>query len=91
MIVDWSNIIQIVLGVAISAISYAYTQLKTKVEKNHEDILNYKLHVSESYVSVAELTKAVDALTKGIDTVAAGVLRIEGRQLGNSLTDRRAS
>lgn len=86
-IVDWNVVIQIVIGLAFTVFGFMYKELKNKVDKTHEDFLVYRTHVAERYVSVDQLTKAIENLNSTINSVASAVTRIEGR-LNNQLDGR---
>lgn len=74
---EWNSIIQFGLGIVVAVIGYFYKEIKTKGDSTELALLNYKLHVSETYVSKDELAKVIEIFNKNFDEVKAGVARIE--------------
>ncbi len=72
-------IVQGLLGICVAVGAYLYRELKAKADKTHEELLNYKTHIAEQYVSSAELEKVIANFNKTVDAVLVGVARIEGR------------
>lgn len=85
--IDWSVVAQIVVGCIIAVGAWLYRELKSKVDKTHEDFLVYKTSVAEKYVSNDKLTETVANLKSTVETVASGILRIENR-LNNQIDNR---
>lgn len=72
-------LINILLAAFGTVLWFLFRDMKTKVEKNQEDFLNYKTYVAETYVNHPALAKAIDTMSKNIEAVASGVTRIEER------------
>lgn len=77
--IDWQAVFYIVAGLLFSIGGYLYKELKSKVDKIHEDALTYRTLVATTYVTNDHLAKAVENLNKTVDNVASGILRIEAR------------
>ena len=85
--IDWAQVIYVIVGIAVAIGGYLYKELKNKLDRLHEDVLIYKTFVAERYVSNDQLTKAVESLNRSVSSVTEGILRIETRlnnQIDNS-------
>lgn len=85
---EWQTIILWVMSGIMAVGGYLYRELKTKVDKTHEDFLVYRAFVASTYVSNDDLKQEVANMVRSVDNVAAGVLRIEARM--NAQIDRRS-
>lgn len=86
---EWNSIIQLCLGVVVSVVGYLYRDVKTKSDATQLDLLAYKLHVSENFVSNDQLARAIEVFNSSIADVKAGVQRIETHMFMGQ--DRRRS
>jgi hypothetical protein len=81
------TIIQGLMGALGLVLWYLYTEQSKEVKRLGMELLNYKVHVSERYVSNDKLNETVNNLNKNVEQLSAGVLRIETRL--NSQMDNR--
>lgn len=84
---DATMIIQGLLGAFGVVLWYLYTEQTKEVKRIAMEVLQYKVHVSERYVSNDKLNETVANLNRNVEQLAAGVLRIETRI--NSQMDSR--
>lgn len=94
--IDWNLVVQLVVGVVLSVGAYLYRQLKqdttevkAKLDRTHEEFLNYKLHATEKFVTNDHLAQAVTGINRTLENVAASMVRVEAR-LNNQIDNSNA-
>lgn len=76
---DWQQAAYYITGIAFAVVAFFYKKLDGRADKTHEALMDYKVHVAETFVTTDQLTRAIEHLNKTVENVAGGVLRIEAR------------
>lgn len=76
---DWQQAAYYITGLTFAVVAFFYKKLDSRADKTHEALMDYKVHVAETFVTTDQLTRAIEHLNKTVENVAGGVLRIEAR------------
>ena len=85
--IDWQQAAYYITALAFAVVAFFYKKLDNRADKTHDLLMEYKVHVAETFVTTDQLTRAIENLNKTLENVAGGVLRVEAR-LNQQLDNR---